>query len=115
MSRRSPYVSLVVLGAAAILVLAGCGSGASVVAKPPLKPLPMPVSESPPKPCRFRSAGHVYWVNWGDADHPYGTVNAVPIRGGRLTTLARGQRHPISVAVDCKRVYWINSGTLTER
>jgi hypothetical protein len=60
-------------------------------------------------------SGHVYWVDsgadndlgWGSPDH-LGTVDEVPLRGGRVTTLARGQSHPTSLAVNSSHVYWVD-------
>ncbi len=37
-------------------------------------------------------------------------MNAIPVRGGTITVLARGQDRPSSVAVDGSHVYWIDSG-----
>ena len=33
-------------------------------------------------------------------------MNEVPLGGGSVTTLARGQNNPVSVAVDGTHVYW---------
>jgi hypothetical protein len=48
------------------------------------------------------AANHVYWVTFP------GTVNKVASGGGCVTTLATGQRYPVSVAVDNTNVYWVD-------
>ncbi len=50
-------------------------------------------------------AGHLYWADYS------GTINRIPRGGGRVSTLARGQHHPVSLAVDGTHVYWIDTGT----
>ena len=70
---------MVALGAAASLGLSGCGGGGA------------------------GASGHVYWVNARD-----GTVNKVPLGGGKVTALATSQNYPESVAVTGTHVCWVN-------
>src|SRR5258708_2356048 len=58
-------------------------------------------------------SSRLYWVNSADSTKADGTVNEMPLGGGRVTTLARGQFGPASVAVDDTNVYWVNAGDAT--
>jgi len=58
--------------------------------------------------------GRLYWVEGTFADHDGGGVYSVSVTGGPVTTVAAGQSHPASIAVEGDDVFWFNrySGSL---
>jgi hypothetical protein len=48
---------------------------------------------------------NVYWADFGDS-----TIDAVPLGGGKVTTLATGQTSCVGIAIEGPNVYWVNSG-----
>jgi hypothetical protein len=52
-------------------------------------------------------AARVYWTSAS------GTVSALPLDGGAITTLAAGQDDPFDLAVDAHGVYWTSAGANT--
>jgi hypothetical protein len=80
-----------------LAMLVGCGSSRAVPAVHTVSGRP---SRAAPA-AHTVSSGHVYWVNDGD-----GTVNEVPVGGGKVTTLSRGNQGAVSLAVGRSHLYW---------
>jgi hypothetical protein len=71
------------------------------------------VSDQPGLEAITVDATHVYWVRSGTSDNGFsdGAVMKVPRSGGRASSIAVRQPHPVAVAVDSSFVFWTNEGS----
>jgi hypothetical protein len=103
---------------AAVLFLCAVSAGCGGVGHKKPKPPPSTQQSSVPAKTDWRAtraklpanAAAGEYQNFGDGTND-GTVNEVPLGGGRVRTLATGQTGPTSVAVDSTHAYWVDYGT----